>query len=149
MARGERTGRGMGMSTKRGHNRGVYGHKILWESGVRILCEDANKGWGESVLNCDLNPPLPPEHRLHWSTSAPETYSTPKKSKSSSVTWATGGGDAGVAPFPCQPLCPSCRLRSLVRAYATRVYTDAGRAIWLPLHGKFSKQRTPWCHRLH
>ena len=78
VARGERTGRGMGMSTKRGHNRGVYGHKILWESGVRILCEDANKGWGESVLNCDLNPPLPPEHRLHWSTSAPETYSTPK-----------------------------------------------------------------------
>ena len=82
VARGERTGRGMGMSTKRGHNRGVYGHKILWESGVRILCEDANKGWGESVLNFELKPCQATPPLVN-----PRTRNSPdpKKSKSASV----------------------------------------------------------------
>ena len=31
-----------------------------------------------------------------------------------------------MSPRPRQPLCPSCWLRSLVRASATRVHTDAG-----------------------
>ena len=59
VARGESTGHGMGMGKKHGQNRGVYGHKIFWTSGVQTLRGDANKGRGESVLNCELNPPPP------------------------------------------------------------------------------------------
>ena len=57
VARGKSTGHGMGIGTKRGQNRGEYGQKILFIDRVRTLRGDANKGWGESVLNCELNPP--------------------------------------------------------------------------------------------
>ena len=57
VTRGKSTGRGLSMGKKREQNRGVYGHKILWTSGVRTLRGGAKKGWGESVLNCELNPP--------------------------------------------------------------------------------------------
>ena len=78
VTRGKSTGRGLGMGTKFGQNRGVYGHKILWTSGVQTLRGGANKSWGEIVLNCELNPPPPPEQRLHWFTPATETYPTLK-----------------------------------------------------------------------
>ena len=57
VARGESPGRGLGMGTKRGQNRVVYGQKILWKSGVRTLLGEATKGWGESFLNFELIPP--------------------------------------------------------------------------------------------
>ena len=57
VSRGASTGHGLGVGTKRGQNRGSYGHKILWAGGVRTLHGDANKCWGESVLNFELNPP--------------------------------------------------------------------------------------------
>ena len=57
VARGKSTGRGLGMGKKRGKNRGVYKHKILCKRRAQTLRGDANKGWGESVLNCELNPP--------------------------------------------------------------------------------------------
>ena len=133
--RGESTGRGLGMGKKCGQNGGVYGHKILWTSGVRTLRGNGNKGWGESVLNCEIHPPPPPQAPPPQVVPCNRNLPDPEKSKSISVTWATSGGDASVALRTCQPSFPSCGLRSLVRASATRVHTDAGGSTCLPLRG--------------
>ena len=62
-------------------NVGITGEYTVTKYCGKVECEHCvgtqTKVGVKVFLIVNLSPP-PPEHRLHWSTSAPETYSTPK-----------------------------------------------------------------------
>ena len=112
--------------------------------GAQTVYLDTQTGWGESVFKA-LKTLAPPPSTWSCARNLPD----PEKSKSASSTGVTDKGGAGKAPRPLQPSSPSWGLRPWVSASATTVHTAAEGARWLPRRGQFSKQRPPWCHRLH